>query len=84
MAKRPIRSNPVVAQQMEELVSAGVSTYLHEFTKEIFTDYRNPESQDIIAAGVVKALKQYERMTDLPLASTVLFNLLDVSKEPVQ
>lgn len=84
MAKRPIRSNPLVAQQMEEVVATGVSTYLHEFTKEIFIDYRSPESQDIIAAGIIKALKQYERMTDQPLVSTVLFNLLDMSKEPVQ
>lgn len=84
MAKRPLRSNPLVAQQMEEVVATGLSTYLYEFTKEVFIDFRTPESQDIIAAGIVKALKQYERMSDQPLASTVLFNLLDMSKEPTQ
>ena len=68
---------PTLRRDMVDIVSQGTFTYLNEFTRELFPDFRAPDVQALIADGIADAIRKYEATTRVPLARTLALTLLD-------
>lgn len=81
MAKKPFVMLPRVKAEMEQVVSEGVFTYLHTYTRELFPDFREAPSQEAILNGIADAIQRYEHAVGKPIVQTLALNLLDQHKE---
>lgn len=70
-----------VTKKMEEIVMTGVSTYIHDFTKEIFNDYKTSGSQNTIVHGLAQAIDEYQKQTGVPISDALAYALLDLNKD---
>lgn len=75
---------PDVVEQMEQVVAAGVSTYINEFTSQLFPRPFTNQAIDAILAGIARAIRAEEKRLGRPLAEALAYNLLDIAKTPKQ
>jgi hypothetical protein len=68
---------PQVRQDISDVVSTSVATYLIEFTKPLFPDFRDTQALDCIADGIADALRRYEREAGKPICHAIALALID-------
>ena len=76
MAKNP-KLTPELRDGMVGVVAVGVSTYMIEFTQQLWPDHRAPDAQAAIADGFAEALALFEVSTQKPIRHAVALTLLD-------
>lgn len=82
MARNPTLT-PTLRRDMADVVANGAFTYINEFTRELFPDYRAPNVQALIVDGLADAIRRYGAATGVPIAQTLALTLID-NKEPRQ
>ena len=76
MAKNP-QLTPELRDGMVGVVAVGVSTYITNFTSELWPDYKARDAQSVIAEGIAEALALYEVETGKPVRHAIALTLLD-------
>lgn len=82
--KQPFVMPPTVVVEMEQVVAEGVVTYLTEFTRGLFPDFKAAQAQECVLNGIAAAIRRYEQEVGRPICHTLALNLLDVQKENQQ